>query len=211
MGPNQYFHDLLELVEDPPSIDQTTTPNELSSPIMTAISEPDDTTSVGVSNSSCKSSSSDRYLSTSGYAGSPSLIPSTQSSTTKTSIKENSPKKEFSRPDHLCKPCGRFFISKEALESHWIDAKRHNWCRRCNIFFPTTAARTLHCKKSHFHWICDIHDLDFYSKKDLHEHYETVESHHCCDQCDKVFDNASSLQNVSSVFNPVKTWALTNC
>lgn len=210
-SPHQPSNDLYEPmdpVEGSPGDFVMSTPYERCSRFMADFLKFGDDARPTTPTSAPHGSSSQTEHSPRTFVESSSPRPSTLSSLTTTSTKPQSTTKGYARPNHLCKPCSRFFTTQEALESHWVNAKRHNWCQRCDRFFQSTTARTIHCNNSPCHWICNIHNLDFHSKQDLYDHYQTVENHHCCDQCDKVFATASGLHNVSLLFPKNNLWSL---
>lgn len=211
--PPQASADLFELmdpIDDSPAERVMSSPYDSASQCMTDFLKFEDGSPPATPTITPRGSSSQTHSSPSHQRIHNSLSPrlSVQSPVHTRSANQKSSAKKFSRPDHLCSPCSRFFGSREGLESHWINAKCHNWCQRCDHFFNSPSNKMVHYYTSDNHWICDVDKSDFKTKNDLHDHCRIEDNHRCYIQCDKVFDSVSKVQTVSPSNRPSQTTSL---
>jgi hypothetical protein len=81
------------------------------------------------------------------------------------------------------------------------DGKIVHRCRREQCYFegPTREALETHYKESSIHGVClkCWPRPDFESKEALLDHWKTSEKHNWCDHCDRDFDTANNLKEVT--------------
>lgn len=121
---------------------------------------------------------------------------------------------------HVCEPCNRDFNSYSALMQHLNKSSSHNYCDDCNRDFSTQSSLIQHYTNSprhaycqscdeHFvdsddlddhmndcHWWCQDCKETFVDESDLQDHRRLSHADRYCNNCEKLFSNASRLRSV---------------
>lgn len=96
-----------------------------------------------------------------------------------------------------CVPCRREFVDDLAREQHWANHSAHRdtySCTRCEQDFSNSAAFEAHkWIRTEKHYICLICDIDFKSLEALQKHWSREHKDHYCEQCNILYQDASSL------------------
>ena len=96
---------------------------------------------------------------------------------------------------HYCGYCQIYFYSRHALEQHWIQSSRHDYCYRCDEHFDDEEELEDHYDECHI-W-CRKCGRFFKDMRGLREHYRQSQSHYYCPTCDRHFQSESNLRAVS--------------
>lgn len=79
-----------------------------------------------------------------------------------------------------CRPCQRYFGSFAARRQHWQDSPqhKHTYCDRCDINFPSHILKLEHIRNMNSnHFLCEPCYVDYYSSEDLKQHFVSSPIH----------------------------------
>ncbi|PCH43239.1 hypothetical protein WOLCODRAFT_138261 [Wolfiporia cocos MD-104 SS10] len=91
-----------------------------------------------------------------------------------------------------CSRCDRYFATKYALSMHRRDSNAHHICYTCNKDFDTRWGLVQHYVQSPQHFYCERCDNHYDDEDELHEHKEDY--HYYCKICNEIFDSAVGLR-----------------
>jgi len=101
---------------------------------------------------------------------------------------------------NMCDECNKDFPTWIGLKEHYVQSRRHYYCQRCNVLYPSVESLEDHFNEDH-HYCASCCKI-FNNETGLHEH--NSQKHWYCDSCRRLFRSESNLHSHmnSSVHKP---------
>lgn len=121
-----------------------------------------------------------------------------------------------------CRMCDRYFVHRGALNQHYENSWRHDYCVICQQEFDNAKALSEHRSRCHecgrchenfddpqelsahieiHHWHCGTCYTFFDSEQDLVVHYLQSSGHRYCDICSRNFMSENNFKAVCGAYN----------